>query len=166
MCIRDRDGLARMDDEWAGGGDTGERYLDATHPYAPDLDVFGPGSLFELLATTRTRPGSDRLAAWLLEAAPAEAIRERQGAVAELRPRLAMRLDMALAGDEAGSTEAQQVLERWAAAPAAGLPRALGFVAIGASLLSIVGLALWVATGAGPLPFLAALLLQLSLIHI
>jgi len=154
------DGLARMDDEWAGRGDTGERYLDATHPYAPDLDVFGPGSLFELLATTRTRPGSDRLAAWLLEAAPAEAIRERQGAVAELRPRLAMRLDMALAGDEAGSTEAQQILERWAAAPDAGLSRALRFVAIGASLLSIVGLALWVATGSGPLPFLAALLLQ------
>src|SRR5512143_860909 len=36
-------GMARLDDAWAGGGVAGERYLDARHPYAGDLDLFGPG---------------------------------------------------------------------------------------------------------------------------
>lgn len=154
------DGLARLDDAWAGRGDTGERYRDPDHPYSPDLDVFGPGSLFELLATTRTRPGSDRLAAWLLEGAAPAAIRERQAAVDELRSRLSMRLEMAIAGDESGSAEAQAALERWAAAPAAGLPPTLTFLAIAASALSLGGIALWIWTGAGPVPFVFALIVQ------
>ncbi len=154
------DGLARLDDAWAGRGDTGERYRDPEHPYSPDLDVFGPGSLFELLATTRTPPGSDRLAAWLLEGAPPEEIRERQAAVAELRSRLSMRLEMAIAGDEAGSSAAQEALERWAAAPDAGLRPALALLAATASALSLGGVALWIWTGAGPVPFAFALVVQ------
>ncbi|MCR9097724.1 MAG: DNA mismatch repair protein MutS [bacterium] len=154
------DGSARLDDAWAGRGDAGERYRDPEHPYAPDLDVFGPGSLFELLATTRTSPGSDRLAGWLLEAASPEAIRERQAAVDELRSRLSMRLEMAIAGDEAGSTAAQEALERWAAAPEAGLRPVFRLLAIGASALSLGGIALWIWTGAGPVPFAFALVVQ------
>ncbi len=154
------DGLARLDDAWAGRGDTGERYRDPEHPYAPDLDVFGPGSLFELLATTRTSAGSDRLASWLLEGAAPDEIRERQAAVDELRSRLSMRLEMAIAGDEAGSTAAQEALERWAAAPAAGLPSALRFLAFGATALSLGGIALWIWTDAGPVPFAFALVVQ------
>ncbi|MGB0620673.1 MAG: MutS-related protein [Myxococcota bacterium] len=154
------DGLARLDDAWAGRGDTGERYRDPEHPYSPDLDVFGPGSLFELLATTRTSPGSDRLAAWLLEGASPEEIRERQAAVDELRSRLSMRLEMAIAGDEAGSTAAQEALERWAAAPSAGLRPAIRLLAIAASALSFAGIGLWIWTGAGPVPFAFALVLQ------
>src|SRR5438552_11515146 len=44
-------GLARLENRWAGTGVTGERFLDETHPYAEDLDIFGKGSLFELLCT-------------------------------------------------------------------------------------------------------------------
>ena len=50
-------GIARIDDQWAGKGETGERFRDATHPYADDLDLFGTGSLFELLSTARTWAG-------------------------------------------------------------------------------------------------------------
>ena len=56
--------LARIDDEWAGRGTRGERFRNDEHPYAADLDLFGEGSLFELLCTARTRPGEDTLAAW------------------------------------------------------------------------------------------------------
>jgi hypothetical protein len=42
-------GLARLADSWAGGGTTGAAYLDDSHPYAADLDLFGVGSLFERL---------------------------------------------------------------------------------------------------------------------
>ncbi len=154
------DGLARLDDRWAGRGDTGDRYHDPQHPYAQDLDVFGTGSLFELLATTRTTAGGDRLASWLCNAAVPETIRERQAAVKELRPRLEMRLEMAIAGDEAGSATQQEALEAWASAPAAALSRAIFFLALAATVLSLAGLAAWVFTNSGPVPFVVALAIQ------
>jgi hypothetical protein len=41
-------GLDRLDDKWTSSGETGERFRDASHPYADDLDLFGAGSLFQL----------------------------------------------------------------------------------------------------------------------
>jgi len=58
-----RRGLDRINDRWVGGGQTGERFLDAHHVYAADLDLFGRGSLFELLSAARTRMGEQTLAA-------------------------------------------------------------------------------------------------------
>jgi hypothetical protein len=52
-------GLARIEDRWAGTGQTGERFNDPHHVYAADLDLFGKASLFELLSTARTRMGGD-----------------------------------------------------------------------------------------------------------
>jgi hypothetical protein len=155
------DGLARLEDRWPGRGDTGERYRDPSHPYAEDLDLFGKGSLFELLATTRTTPGSDRLASWLLAPADPATIRARQAAIEELRPRLDLRLAMALAGDEAGTPLQQEALEGWASAPAAPLPRAVTLAAIALTGLTAGGLALWIFTGSGPVPFVGAIALQL-----
>jgi hypothetical protein len=154
------DGLARLDQKWAGRGDAGERYHDPKHPYAQDLDVFGHGSLFELLSTTRTQAGADRLANWLQQAAPPEVVRNRQGAVRELTPRLSMRLEMALAGDEAGSATQREALEAWASAPAAALSRTISFLALGASALSLSGIATWIFTQSGPVPFVLAIVLQ------
>ena len=62
--------LARLDGNWEGTGESGDRYLDPHHPYAQDLDLFGKGSLFELLSTARTHIGEDTLARWLVEPAP------------------------------------------------------------------------------------------------
>jgi hypothetical protein len=42
-------GLARLNDRWAGSGETGERFRDLLHPYARDLDLFG--TAFALRAT-------------------------------------------------------------------------------------------------------------------
>ncbi|MFN7625013.1 MAG: DNA mismatch repair protein MutS, partial [Acidobacteriota bacterium] len=80
--------LARLDDEWIGRGVTGENLAVAGHPYAADLDIFGQGSLFELLCRARTRAGEGRLASWLLAPASPATIRIRQQAIAELRERL------------------------------------------------------------------------------
>ena len=54
--------LARLDGNWAGTGEAGDRYNEAAHPYAVDLDLSGKGGVFELLCTARTRIGEDRLA--------------------------------------------------------------------------------------------------------
>ena len=58
--------LERMDNHWMGSGETGERFLTESHPYSRDLDLFGVGSIFELLCTARTRAGQETLAKWLL----------------------------------------------------------------------------------------------------
>ncbi len=73
--------LDRLDDRWSGKGASGERFFDAAHPYTADLDLFGPGSLFELLSRARTRAGEETLADWLLHPARPDVVRARQAAV-------------------------------------------------------------------------------------
>lgn len=84
-------GVARLNDRWAGTGEKGERFLDPSHPYARDLDLFGRASLFELLCTARTRAGEETLAAWLLAAAPVEEVVARQVAIRDLEDRVSFR---------------------------------------------------------------------------
>ena len=88
-------GLDRLDGRWAGTGRDGAAFLEG-HPYARDLDLFGRGSLFELLNTTRTEAGEETLADWLRAPAPLDEVRARQAAVAELRPMLDFREDVAV----------------------------------------------------------------------
>jgi hypothetical protein len=110
-------GLARIEDRWAESGETGDRFDDPHHVYAADLDLFGQGSLFQLLATARTRMGEDRLAQWLLSPAPVEGIRERHAAVDELRDQLDLREDLAVAGEDAGAGVHPDALLKWAESP-------------------------------------------------
>lgn len=64
---------------------TGQVYLDPTHPYAGDLDLFGEDSLFQHLNRTATSAGTHKLADWLLTLSKEpETIRQRQEAVTEL----------------------------------------------------------------------------------
>ena len=114
-------GLARLNGEWSGTGESGESYRDAAHPYAEDLDLFGKGSVFELLCTARTHSGAETLARWLKEpAAPAE-VRTRQQAIGELRPRLALREELAIVAEEARTGVAPASLATWGeAAPPPG----------------------------------------------
>lgn len=92
-------GVARLEGRWAGTGETGERFLDEAHPYARDLDLFGRGSLFELLCTARTRAGEEALAHWLLHPAEPQEVRERQAAVLEMKDRLEFREKLFAAGE-------------------------------------------------------------------
>ncbi len=99
------DGLARIDDAWMGRGRTGDRFVDEQHLYAVDLDLFGRGSLFELLSLARTRIGEDTLAAWLKSPAPVGEARLRQAAVMELRDQLDFREALATAGRSAAAVD-------------------------------------------------------------
>jgi hypothetical protein len=94
-------GLARIEDRWHGTGETGERFFDPAHPYARDLDLFGKGSLFELLCTARTRAGEETLAQWLLAAADPDEVRARQMAVAEMKNCICLRERLFTAGEHA-----------------------------------------------------------------
>jgi hypothetical protein len=110
-------GLARLEDRWPGTGQTGDRFRDDRHMYANDLDLFGRGSLFELLSLARTRSGEETLARWLTCAADAGEILARQQAVEELGPALDFRERLALAGaDVRAGVQTDRVLE-WAETP-------------------------------------------------
>lgn len=84
-------GAKRIEDNWMTPEPSGVRFRNADHPYADDLDVFGPASLFQLLSLCRTPMGEATLAAWLLEPAAPAAIVERQARVAALRERVDLR---------------------------------------------------------------------------
>jgi len=107
-------GLSRIDDRWSGSGETGDRFRDDRHPYATDLDLFGPGSLFQLLSTARTRRGEERLASWLLSPATPAELHARQQAASELAPALDLREALALAGTDVRAGVNGDALVAWA----------------------------------------------------
>src|SRR5256714_1786668 len=84
-------GLERLDGTWLGKGSPGMEFFDSHHPYAADLDMFGVGSLFELINAAHTQIGRTTLAAWLLEPASPEEIVARQEAIKELGPKVDLR---------------------------------------------------------------------------
>ncbi len=133
-------GIARIEDQWAGHGESGERFRDPSHPYADDLDLFGTGSLFELLSTARTRAGEAQLAAWLKQPAEREELLRRQEAVEELRARTDLREQLAALGEDFRTGVMPEDLARWGGAERVSFaawmqPLALVFSLIGASLL-------------------------------
>jgi hypothetical protein len=112
-----RKGRARIEDRWAGTGQSGSRIDVHSSLYATDLDLFGSGSLFELLSLARTRMGEDTLAAWLLSPSPVVHLAQRHAAVAELRNRLDLREDIAILGEDLKVGIHPEALTEWAEAP-------------------------------------------------
>ncbi len=152
-------GLARLEERWAGMGVTGEEYRNPAHPYADDLDLFGKGSLFQLLCTAQTRTGEETLARWLLQAAPAGEVRGRQDAVDDLRPRLNLREDLARLGEEVRSGVNVEALIAWGKAPVTLVSRSAPIVGGVLALLTVGAAGLW-AAGYGPLPLLGMIVLE------
>ena len=136
-------GLARLSDQWAGKGETGERFADNSHPYSRDLDLFGPGSLFELLSTARTRAGQQILASWLLAPATADEVRQRHAAVIELRDRLDLREELSVLGEHVRSGVNPEALAAWGEKPALFENALLRTILFSLTLLWVAGAAVW-----------------------
>ena len=144
------DGLARVEGRWQGRGTTGLHHLPPDHPYADDLDLFGPGSVFDLLSTARTLAGEATLARWLLHPGTPDEARARQQAAAELSGLDALREDLAVLGPDVPHAAATEALCAWATAPARPAP-VWAPVALGAlSAATLVGMGLWIARGEPP----------------
>ncbi|HQX80871.1 MAG TPA: hypothetical protein PKW63_03895 [Vicinamibacterales bacterium] len=152
-------GLARLRHDWPGKGDAGDRFVPAHHLYAADLDVFGRGSLFELMATCRTEAGRATLARWMLAPATPEVLVARQAAVRELAPDLDLREQLAVEGDQMRAAVDPAVIGTWAVM-AGTLPGRGIEVLVRLVTLSCLGALIWWRQGGPVAPFLVLLALQ------
>ncbi len=137
--------LARIEDRWIGGGSPGDRFADDRHLYANDLDLFGRGSLFELLSIARTRAGEDALASWLKTAADRSTITERQHAISELAPSLDFRESIAVVGAEAATLRSDWLAD-WGEKPPQLSPHWARYIAWAITAAFIVTFVIWLTT--------------------
>ena len=89
LCKINEDSLKRIEGEWNTFTDDGEEFLDDSHNYSQDLDIFGKGSLFQFINTAITYLGRLNLRDFLLSPTRSiEEISNRQEAVHELSEKL------------------------------------------------------------------------------
>jgi hypothetical protein len=136
-------GLARLENHWVGKGQTGERFIDRHHVYSGDLDLFGRGTLFELLSTARTHMGEETLAAWLLAPSPVDEIRQRHVAVHELRDQVDLREDLAVVGADAGVGVYGTALLSWAESPNRMGLEWIRWLSLALGISAVVSVAIW-----------------------
>ena len=153
-------GLARLGETWPGTGTTRADFVPGDHPYAADLDLFGHGSLFDLVCDTRTQTGERLLASWLATPADPATIRARQAAVAELRPRLDLREELAASSAELRAEVAPDRLVAWGARPSTLTGWTVPAIAAVLSILTLATLALSLRPHASITPFIVAAGLQ------
>ncbi len=152
--------LERMRGDWVGRGVAGEQFDDPEHAYAHDLNLFGEGSLFELLCIGRSGIGHRGLARSLMEPRKLEDSRARQEAVRELAARTDLREKTALLGPHEFSESNWETFAEWLESPAAEFPRWLRWILpMTAALLVLIALA-----GGTLIPWLVALRLAVPVL--
>lgn len=156
-------GIARVEDRWMGAGREGLDLMPKEHPYAGDLDIFGPGSLYQLLCTAQTAAGRKMLAEWLCVPARPDEIRARQTAIEELRGRIDLREDLAYAGRTLEASVSVEDIAEWTSPPPVwwfrwlpALAYAVSIAALYSCILAILG---------GPLFPLSAGIAVLGILH-
>ncbi len=158
--------LQRLDGEWAGVGPDGQEFLDPLHPYAGDLDVFGEGSLFQLLNSPITPGGAKTLAAWLTPAGEqslpsGETVIERQKAVRTLRDQIDLRERLAAIGPTKQSQLDAQELQSWLSNPGGLTAPWVRAVCLLMGTAGIAALVYWFTSGS-PSALIIVVLIQLS----
>ena len=155
-------GMARLENRWMGRGEPGERFRNPAHVYSEDLDLFGKGSLFELLCTARTRGGEDTLARWLLAPASSEKVTARHQVVLDLRSRLDLREELAVLGDVIRAGMDPEGAARWGQAPPVLFPAGARVLAPLLASAVVVTFGLYMGRVSTRTPFMIALLVELA----
>lgn len=134
--------LRRLKRDFSGESVVGGEYDDESHPWIRDLDVFGRGSLFQLLNECRTKPGQKVLAGWMTTVPEASEIRVRQARAQGLKQALRLRESLACIPEARGWESAERLLKSWVREPAE--PISLGIILwsllIGLSSIVVLGL--------------------------
>ncbi len=107
-----------------GAFDPGSDYTQPEHPYALDLDLFGPHSFFQLANRSATSLGSQKLAEYLNRGATRDEIPRRQTALRELGGKLEWRQHFHAYGLATAAPPAPlQALRKWLGEAAGLLPK-------------------------------------------
>lgn len=114
--------LRRLDRQFGADVSNGSEFTNDLHPWTQDLDVFGPGSLFQLLNECRTQPGRRKLAEWLQTISDGDTIRLRQARAQGLKNELALRESLACVPDSAQWETAERLLMEWVQESAHPMP--------------------------------------------
>ncbi len=129
-------GLDRLSGHWAGSGNDGEEFLPVDdHSYAKDLNVFGKGSLFELLCTCRTEAGRRRLADYLLGPPTVGEANRRQQALEELRDKVPLREEIEALGQYSFQQSSWETITDWLDTPLHSVQLSLRFATLMTSTL-------------------------------
>jgi len=107
-------GAARLTRKW-DQLDGGDKFVDQDHFYSKDLDLFGRGSVYQMLCSARTHIGRETLARWMKGPADPDEIRARQESISELRPRRDLPESVAIAGPMQASDFRPEFLKAWVA---------------------------------------------------
>ena len=116
--------LASLEDDHSAF-DGGKEWIDASHPFSLDLDVFGERSLFQFLNRTCTPFGKETLSRWLRQPLDKKTtIEERQQAIQELRNYNDFRETFRITGclSKGEETEMKE-LKEWIASPSVFLQK-------------------------------------------
>ncbi|MCP4457265.1 MAG: hypothetical protein GY816_04445 [Cytophagales bacterium] len=98
------------------GLNQGDSYFDKDHPFAPDLDIFGSNSLFQLITRSRLLLTQKLSAKWMLKPADQKTILDRQEAIKELSGKIEWRQQFTAYGMYAEHTQTEDQLrsfEKW-----------------------------------------------------
>jgi MutS domain V len=152
--------LARVRYEWMAKGDGGSDLEMPDHLSNRDLDLFGDGSMFELLCDVDTPVGRETLARWLQSPASAEEVISRQEAVRFLRDRTALPEHLALLREGDASEYSWNTLREWLDGDQVALPSWAPWAGLSLSLVMITVGACW---GAGLVPAMSALWLMAAI---
>ena len=153
--------LARLENRWIGTGSQGERFRDSRHVFADDLDLFGPGSLFELLSTARTRMGERLLAGWLLTPGDPKEVAARQESVRELRPGVELREQIALMGEDLRAALDDRRLGLWGTEPGVVFFWGARWIALALAIAAVASLVTALSDWTSFRPFLFVVLAEL-----
>jgi len=114
--------IQRLDRHFGTEIADGSEFADELHPWTQDLDVFGRGSLFQMLNECRTLPGRRHLASWMTQICEGETIRVRQARAQGLKQSLKLRESLACIPDSANWQTAELLLKNWVQDPSQPIP--------------------------------------------
>jgi hypothetical protein len=161
-------GVDRMIGDWAGKGASGEEFEPPAHLYARDLNLFGSGSMFELLCTARTQVGRRKLASYLLDLPDRAETIARQIAVKELESKSELRDEICLLGQYSFQRCEWEPFREWLESSSVTVPRRVPWILAALSCaLALLVLIPWLAPpGVGMWTLVAPYLISLLTVQI
>lgn len=127
------------------GLDTGDEFIFEGHHYNQDIDLFGQGSLFQLLNRTGTRNGKTKLAAWL-NSNDISTVKEKQEAVDEMSQKAEWRQHFEASAKIIENEVNSDEIINWIKSYESQIPKAFSRIPLIFSILSFGMIAAW---GAG-----------------